>query len=276
MPQQAWSKKRERQYEHVKSGLEERGPQRGDRRGDRSAHGQQGTGPRRRVRPGQSDLDRGHILRSSRREALPQRRAGADQGPALQRGEGPWNRGTVEDDDGGAPEGGRSLSGPGSTPRGGRRRQRGQAGAAHPQLQRAAPGAPGHPDRRADPHRLPADDPVHPAVHRAGHRAGQRLPGRACRRGAGDRAGSSRRWPSTGRCSGRGREGGWLVHAANWSARGEAWPLLALTMFGRRLPGLRRRDQPDAQHRRRVDRPGVLHAAVGCVPAGEAHQRLSP
>ncbi len=40
-----WSDKRERQYEHIKSGLEAPWPQRGRGRGDRGTHGEQGTGP---------------------------------------------------------------------------------------------------------------------------------------------------------------------------------------------------------------------------------------
>ena len=47
MPQQAWSKKRERQYEHVKEGLEDRGRSEDDGRGDRRPYGQQGACPRR-------------------------------------------------------------------------------------------------------------------------------------------------------------------------------------------------------------------------------------
>ncbi len=47
MPQKAWSKKRERQYEHIKEGLEDQGRERGHGRGDRRPDGQQGAGPRR-------------------------------------------------------------------------------------------------------------------------------------------------------------------------------------------------------------------------------------
>ena len=45
MPQEAWSAKRERQYEHIKEGLRERGESGGQGRGDRGAHRQQGAGP---------------------------------------------------------------------------------------------------------------------------------------------------------------------------------------------------------------------------------------
>ena len=44
MPQEAWSPKRERQYEHIKQGLKERGTSEDKGGGDRRAHGQQGTG----------------------------------------------------------------------------------------------------------------------------------------------------------------------------------------------------------------------------------------
>ena len=76
MPQQAWSKKRERQYEHIKEGLEDRGRERGHRRGDRRAHRQQGAGPRRRGRAGEQDLDRRHLLGPPRRPPLAPRRGG--------------------------------------------------------------------------------------------------------------------------------------------------------------------------------------------------------
>jgi len=44
MPERAWSAKRERQYEHIKDGLRERGEPDDNRGGDRGAHREQGTG----------------------------------------------------------------------------------------------------------------------------------------------------------------------------------------------------------------------------------------
>ena len=47
MPQQAWSKKRERQYEHIKESVKERGASEDKAEGDRSADREQGAGPHR-------------------------------------------------------------------------------------------------------------------------------------------------------------------------------------------------------------------------------------
>ena len=44
MPQDAWSAKRERQYEHIKDSLEEQGRSGGQGRGDRGADREQGAG----------------------------------------------------------------------------------------------------------------------------------------------------------------------------------------------------------------------------------------
>ena len=44
MPQQAWSAKRERQYEHIKDSLEDQGTSKGKAEGDRRPNGQQGAG----------------------------------------------------------------------------------------------------------------------------------------------------------------------------------------------------------------------------------------
>ena len=43
MPQQAWSNKRERQYEHIKESAKDRGASTKQGEGDRGAHGQQGA-----------------------------------------------------------------------------------------------------------------------------------------------------------------------------------------------------------------------------------------
>ena len=47
VPQQAWSKKRERQYEHIKDGLTDRGRSEDEAEEIAAAHRQQGTGPLR-------------------------------------------------------------------------------------------------------------------------------------------------------------------------------------------------------------------------------------
>jgi hypothetical protein len=62
MPQQRWSKKRERQYEHIKAGLLDQDYERGHGRGDRGAHGQQGAGPVRRVREQEPHIDSRYLL----------------------------------------------------------------------------------------------------------------------------------------------------------------------------------------------------------------------
>ena len=61
MPQAAWNKKRERQYEHIKEGLEERA-ERGHGQRDRGPHREQGAGPGRRGPPGQPHLGRRHLV----------------------------------------------------------------------------------------------------------------------------------------------------------------------------------------------------------------------
>jgi hypothetical protein len=45
MPHDAWSEKLERQYQHIKEGLEERGRSEGEAEGDRGPYRQQGEGP---------------------------------------------------------------------------------------------------------------------------------------------------------------------------------------------------------------------------------------
>ena len=70
MPQQAWSAKRERQYEHIKDGLEEQGTSEGQGEGDRSPHGQQGAGADRRGEDTRRGSRGGHLLRPARRPSL--------------------------------------------------------------------------------------------------------------------------------------------------------------------------------------------------------------
>lgn len=67
MPQQAWSKKRERQYEHVKEGLEERG-----RDEDTAEEIAARTVNKERARSGESDQS----SRSSTEDISPSRRGG--------------------------------------------------------------------------------------------------------------------------------------------------------------------------------------------------------
>ncbi len=85
-PQQGWSKKRERQYEHIKEGLEDRGKDEDTTRGDRRAHRQQGARPRRGVRAGLEDST-DDISRAPWRPALALRGGRSHQGPALRGGQ---------------------------------------------------------------------------------------------------------------------------------------------------------------------------------------------
>ena len=77
MPQKAWSAKRERQYEHIKSGLRERGESE-DTAEEIAAHCQQGAGTSRRSQGVQPQFDRRHLIRSSRRASLAQRTGRSD------------------------------------------------------------------------------------------------------------------------------------------------------------------------------------------------------
>ena len=69
MPQQAWSDKRERQYEHIKEGLERAGHLGGQGRGDRRADGEQGAGAGRRGE-GRRRGSRARDISSGRRGGL--------------------------------------------------------------------------------------------------------------------------------------------------------------------------------------------------------------
>ena len=91
MPQQAWSAKRERQYEHIKDSLEGAGHLRGQGRGDRRPHREQGAGARRRGEDVVAAVPDGHVVRAARRTALRDEPAeGPDARPALQRGARTW------------------------------------------------------------------------------------------------------------------------------------------------------------------------------------------
>ncbi len=112
MPQQAWSKKRERQYDHIKEGLEDSG-----RSEDEAEEIAARTVNKERARHGeaereQPDVDRGHLLLAARRPAVPLRPGRPDPRPALQRGEAEEHQGPLEDDQGRAREGRRSLAFP--------------------------------------------------------------------------------------------------------------------------------------------------------------------
>jgi hypothetical protein len=83
MPQRAWNSKRERQYEHVKEGLEERGRPEDEAEEIAAQDRQQGAGTQRRGEAGQPHLDRGHLLRAPRRDAVAPGPRWENPGPAL-------------------------------------------------------------------------------------------------------------------------------------------------------------------------------------------------
>ena len=128
MPQQAWSKKRERQYEHVKE-ASRTGSRRGHRRGDRRAHRQQGARPLRRG-PAEEPRRSTDDISSGRRGGLRSHSGagGRTKDAALQRGEAEGHQGPLEDDQGRAREGRRPLSDSSGSPVDRGRRVRGTSG----------------------------------------------------------------------------------------------------------------------------------------------------
>ena len=183
MPQQAWSEKRERQYEHVKDGLE-------DQRSRESTAEEIAarTVNKERARAGEAEqasrtLDRRPLLGPARRPPVATRaRAAARRRSSTTRPSDKGVEGRSRMTKAAAREGPRTVaSAHGRRPLRPRRRVRVRA--AHPQPQRAAPGAAGHPDRRADPDRLPADPAVHQPVLEPRRRCSARLPRGAVRLG---------------------------------------------------------------------------------------------
>ena len=110
MPQQAWSKKRERQYEHIKEGLEDRGRNEDEAEEiaartvnkERAQHGE----AKESSRTSTDDISSG----TPRWPALALGCGWPHQGPALQRGEAEERQGAVEDDQGRAREGRRPVA----------------------------------------------------------------------------------------------------------------------------------------------------------------------
>ena len=110
MPPRAWTQKRERQYEHIKDSLEDRGTSE-----DKAEEIAARTVNKERARAGEaktsSRLSRTDIS-SGRRGGLrsgTRRAEGADARPALRRGEEHGYRGPLEDDEGAAAASGRSA-----------------------------------------------------------------------------------------------------------------------------------------------------------------------
>ena len=108
MPQKAWSAKRERQYEHIKDSLEDRGTSE-----DKAEEIAARTVNKERARKGEaktsSRLSREDIS-SGRRGGLrsgTSRDEGPDARPALRGGEEQGHQGPLEDDQGPAPARGR-------------------------------------------------------------------------------------------------------------------------------------------------------------------------
>lgn len=110
MPQEAWSRKRERQYDHIKRGLLKQGEPE-----DRAEEIAARTVNKERARAGESKeaqpkLHPGHLVGPAGRQALPHRSRGTHLRPAVQRGESSRYQGPVEDVEGGAGAGRRSMS----------------------------------------------------------------------------------------------------------------------------------------------------------------------
>ncbi len=106
MPQQAWSAKRERQYEHIKAGLRDRG-EREDVAEEIAAR----TVNKERARAGEakageSHVHEGHLVGAPRWPAFAPRRRRADVRPAVPGGQGPRHQRPLEDEQ--APAGRRS------------------------------------------------------------------------------------------------------------------------------------------------------------------------
>ena len=108
MPPKAWNAKRERQYEHIKDSLEDRGTSE-----DKAEEIAARTVNKERARAGEartsSRLSRTDIS-SGRRGGTPLRHApveGADARPALRGGQEHGDRGPLEDDEGAAAARGR-------------------------------------------------------------------------------------------------------------------------------------------------------------------------
>jgi protease I len=80
-----------------------------DRGGNRGPHRQQGTSPRRRSQGSQPHLDRGHLLGSPGRAAVPSRTWRSYPRPALQRSPREEHQGSLDDDEGRARAGRRAL-----------------------------------------------------------------------------------------------------------------------------------------------------------------------
>ena len=100
MPQNGWSDKRERQYEHIKEGLLDRGETE-----DTAEEIAARTVNKERARAGeaadrQSNVDRRHLVGPARRAALALRRRGTHVPPALRRSAEQGHRGPIEDVEG--------------------------------------------------------------------------------------------------------------------------------------------------------------------------------
>ena len=109
MPQQAWSKKRERQYEHIKEGLEDRGESE-----DEAEEIAARTVNKERARAGESkqaSKTSTDDISSGRRGGLRSHKGpgGRTTRPAVRRGEAAEHQGPLEDEQGAAREGGRPL-----------------------------------------------------------------------------------------------------------------------------------------------------------------------
>ena len=109
MPQRAWSDKRERQYDHIKEGLLERGDSERPGRGDRRPNRQQGASPRRRGEGVEPHVDRRHLVVAARRPALPWRTARTHPRPALPGGQGQGHSRTLLDEQAPARRSGRGA-----------------------------------------------------------------------------------------------------------------------------------------------------------------------
>ena len=105
MPQQAWSAKRERQYEHIKAGLKKRGRSEGaaEEIAARTVNKERARPARPRSRPPVAD---GYLVGPSRRAAIARGPGGRTRDQLYEEAKRKNITGPVEDDEGAAAGGG--------------------------------------------------------------------------------------------------------------------------------------------------------------------------
>ena len=97
-----WSHKRERQFEHIRNGLEERGESRELGRGDRSTNRQQGTSQKRRSQVIELRVNSRHFIRQERRASIASGTGWPDQAAAVRRSPPQGSQRTIDNEQGAA------------------------------------------------------------------------------------------------------------------------------------------------------------------------------